>query len=212
MFYGQISFYRDQFWLIPYTSSFYCHYWQWPILIKCEKCYCLCVLRWLTRPILALNCLLQMEQQRSEQVSSVGDALALALRCAHFCSASLILFASYSLAPLLMPRHFARSYAICSHDSVGMLKSLREALRVFLYHSFWPPWERLPISSSRILFRKHSSGTLVIWLVHLNCASLRRVCTFCIPALFRTSVSGILSCHLISKSFLRQLVWKWFSL
>ena len=80
----------------------------------------MCVLRWLIRPILALNCLLQMEQQRSEQDSSVGDALALALRCARFCSASLILFASYSLAPLLMrPRHFARSGAICSHDSVG---------------------------------------------------------------------------------------------
>ena len=31
-----------------------------------------------------------MEQQRSEQDSSVGDALALALRCARFCSASLI--------------------------------------------------------------------------------------------------------------------------
>ena len=97
---------------------------------------CLCVLRWLIRPILALNCLLQMEQQRSEQDSSVCDALALALRCARFCSASLILFASYSLAPLLMrPRHFARSCAICSHDPVGMLKSLREALRVSLYPS-----------------------------------------------------------------------------
>ena len=32
------------------------------------------------------------------------------------------------------PRHLVRSCAICSHDSVGMLKSLREALRVSLYH------------------------------------------------------------------------------
>ena len=82
------------------------------------------------RPILALNCLLQIEQERSEEESSVGDAF-LAFRCACFCSASLILFASYSPAPLFMrPRHFVRSCAICSHDSVGMLKSLREALRV----------------------------------------------------------------------------------
>ena len=89
------------------------------------------------RPILALNCLLHLEQQRSEQDSSVVDALALALRCARFCSASLILFASYSLAPLLMrPRHFARSFVICSHDSVGILKSLREVLRVLLYRFF----------------------------------------------------------------------------
>ena len=77
------------------------------------------------RPILALNCLLQMEQERSEEESVVGDALALAFRCARFCSASLILFASYSPAPLFMrPRHFVRSCAICFHDSIGMLKSL----------------------------------------------------------------------------------------
>ena len=41
-------------------------------------CYYLCVLRWLIRPILALNCLLQIEQERSEEESSVSDALALA--------------------------------------------------------------------------------------------------------------------------------------
>ena len=123
---------------------FVCHYWQWPILINCVMCYYLCVLRWLMRPILALNCLLQMEQERS-----VGDALALAFCFARFCSASLILFASYSSAPLFMrPRHFVRSCAICSHDSVGMLKSLREALRVSLYRFFWPPWERFPTWSS----------------------------------------------------------------
>ena len=78
---------------------FVCHYWQWPILINCVKCYYLCVLRWLMRPILAQNCLLQIEQERSEEESSVGDALALAFRFARFCSASLILFASYSPAP-----------------------------------------------------------------------------------------------------------------
>ena len=85
---------------------FICHYCQWPILINCVMCYYLCVLRWLMRPILALNCLLQIEQERSEEESSVGNALALAFRCARFCSASLILFASYSPAPLFMrPRH-----------------------------------------------------------------------------------------------------------
>ena len=97
------------------------------------------------RPILALNCLLQIEQDRSEEESSVGDALALAFRCARSCSASLILFPSYSPAPLFMrPRQFVRSCAICSHDSVGMLKPLREALRVYLYRFFRPPWERFP--------------------------------------------------------------------
>ena len=89
------------------------------------------------RPILVLNCLLQMEQERSEEESSVGDALALAFRCARFCSASLILFARIHQLPIFMrPRHFVRSCAICSHDYVGMLKSLREALRVSLYRFF----------------------------------------------------------------------------
>ena len=53
---------------------------------------------------LSSNCLLQIEQERSEQESSVGDVVSLAFRWARFCSTSLILFASFSPAPLLM-RH-----------------------------------------------------------------------------------------------------------
>ena len=49
---------------------------------------------------------------------------------------------------LMKLRHFARSRTVCSHDSVGMLKSLREALRVSLYRFFWPPLERFPTCSS----------------------------------------------------------------
>ena len=49
------------------------------------------------------------------------------------------------------------------------------------------------------------------WPVYLSCASYNRVCKLCIFAFFRTSVSGILSCHLIFRSFLRQLRWKWLS-
>ena len=78
-------------WLLTFTQNFLyffllliCHYWQWPILINCVICYYLCNLRWLMRPILALNCLLQIEQERYEEESSVGDALALAFRCAGF--------------------------------------------------------------------------------------------------------------------------------
>ena len=78
-----------------------------------------------------------IKQEMSEEESSVGDALSLAFRCARFCSASLILFASNSPTPLLMrPSHIVRSCAICSHDIVGMLKSLRAALRVSLYCFF----------------------------------------------------------------------------
>ena len=108
-------------------------------------------------------------------------------------------FASYSPAPILMrPRHFARSCAISSHISVGTLKSLREALRVSLYRFFWPSWECFSTCSSpnRIFFDKRPPSILVTWPVHLSCANFRRVCTLCVPALFRTTVSRILSCHL----------------
>ena len=42
---------------------------------------------WVTRPILALNCLLQTEQVNFEDDDSDYDPLALALRSLHFCSA-----------------------------------------------------------------------------------------------------------------------------
>ena len=134
--------------------SFICHYWQWPILVNCVSFHYLCVLRWLIRQVLALNCLLQIEQKKSEEESSV-DALALAFRCARFYSVSLILFASYSPAPFLMrPCHFVRSCAICSHYSIGMLKSLREALRVSLYRFFWPSWEGRHIYNQKTTVRR----------------------------------------------------------
>ena len=67
------------------------------------------------RSILALNCLLQIEEERSEEESSVGDTLALAFIYTCFCLALLILFASYSPAPLLMrPCLFVRSYPVQS--------------------------------------------------------------------------------------------------
>ena len=125
------------------------------------------------------------KQERSEEESSIGDAFALLFRREHFCSVSLIPFALYSSAPLFMrPRHFAWSCAICSRGSVGMLKSLREALRMSLYRFFWPPWERFPSCSSpyRIFFGKRSSGIVVAWSVYLNCANFRKVSTLCIPA------------------------------
>ena len=85
------------------------------------------------RPILALNYLLQIEQERSEEESSVGDALSLAFHCARFSSALLILFASYSPAPLFMrPRHFVRSCAICSHWYVEVFKGGFEGVLVSL--------------------------------------------------------------------------------
>ena len=93
-------------------------------------------------------------------------------------SASQIPFDSYCAAPLLMrQRHFVRSCAACSQDSVGILKSLSEALRVSFERFFWPPCERFPSCSSpwKNFFGSRSSGILVTWPVHLSCASFNRV-------------------------------------
>ena len=113
-------------------------------------CYYLCVLRWLMRPILALNCLLQIEQERSKEESSVGNALDLAFRGARFCLASLILFALYSPAPLFMrPHHFVRSCVICSHEAFseppkptlghrGPSTYCQKALNTTCKFKYWP--------------------------------------------------------------------------
>ena len=87
--------------------------------------------------------------------------------------------------------------------------SLREVLRVSFIAS---SHHHGSVFRLVVLHRGFSLGILVTWPVHLNCANFRSVCTLCIPVLFRTSVSGTLSCHLIFRSFLTQLVWKWFSL
>ena len=133
-------------------------------------------LRWLIRPILARNLLLQRKREAEEE-SSVCDAFFFWLSAEHVYSALLILFASYSTTHLLMrwshekssvfdafsgfplstffarlslisfasyssasllmrPNYFGRSCAICFHDSVGMLESLKETLRVSLYCFF----------------------------------------------------------------------------
>ena len=67
----------------------------------------------------------------SDCAGSDDESLALACRSLRFLSASQNNFDSNCVASLLMGQcHFVRSCAACSQDSVGILKSLREALRV----------------------------------------------------------------------------------
>ena len=89
---------------------------------------------------------------------------------------------------------FARSCATYSHDSVGILRSLKEALWVSLYRFFSSIWERF-------LHRRFSlgNGHQAFWLHGLSIfivpISEKKICTLCIPAIFMTSMPGILSCH-----------------
>ena len=61
---------------------------------------CLCVRWWLYKPILALNCRLQIEQVNSDCAESDDGPLVLAFLSLRFLSASQILFASNWEAPL----------------------------------------------------------------------------------------------------------------
>ena len=80
-----------------------------------------------------LNCRLQIEQVDAYCDDSDVDPFALSLRSLCFLSASQILFASYWPAPFLMRQgHSVQSCAACSQESVGILKSLNESLRVSL--------------------------------------------------------------------------------
>ena len=85
------------------------------------------------RPILALNCLLQLEQERSEEESSVGDALALAFRCA--LSARLRGFLLLRIHQLPFLRGLATLFDPVQSVPTTLLVcwSLRKAFRVSLY-------------------------------------------------------------------------------
>ena len=133
------------------------------------------------KPILAQNCLFQTEQERSEEQSFVG------LRLAFLQSTFLLGFADMRPRTLLDPvQSVPTTY---HHGSVSPPIVLNRGFSLTSVHQ---------------TFCKHGLS------IHPNCAHFRRVCTLFIPALFRTSLPGILSCHLIFRSFLRQLLWKWF--
>ena len=96
-------------------------------------CDCVFVDGCLSHFLFALNCRLQIEHVNSDCAESDDDLLALAFRSLRFLSSSQIPFASNYAAPLLMRQcHFVQSCVACSQDSVGMLKSLRDALKVSL--------------------------------------------------------------------------------
>ena len=92
-----------------------------------------CALWRLIVSLVALNCVVPIEQVNSKNDGSDDDSLALALRPMRFRSASLYFVCSLSDEAILMrQRHFDRSCAICSHESGGMLKSFSETFRLHL--------------------------------------------------------------------------------
>ena len=130
------------------TGLFVCHFWQWPSWSSA------CIVSDFVCSYLTDESNLGPELSVTNRTRYARErlicrwCLALVLRCSHFRSASPSPFVSKSTAPFLIrTRHFARSSANCFQDSGGMLKSLREALKVSLYCLFWPPWMRFPACS-----------------------------------------------------------------
>ena len=130
--------------------------------------------------------------------------LSIDFRSSRLLLASLILFCSEMVAPrVTLLRHLRRSYDVTLSQLLGsMLTLLTEAFSVSLKRYFGPPSEHFSVRSSpqRILYA-------FLWHTdHMTDPS--QLVMF---ALVRTSVSGILSCHLIFIDFLRRLMRKWLS-
>ena len=104
-------------------------------------------------------------------------------------------------------RQLGRSRACVSQQLMSMLRPLREICRQSLRHLFCPSTVRLPCHNSlnNICFGSRLSGILKTCPAHLACAFCWRVKTLGMSARSRTSMSGILSCHLIRRSLRRQL-------
>ena len=164
-------------------------------------CYFLCVLRWLMRPNLAPNCLLQIEREvwgRKLCWWCLSSGFPLCTFLLGFARIHQLPFL-WGLATLFDPvQSVLTTLLVC-------WKPLREALRVSLYRFFWPLWSVFQ------LFFFFGNVHQVTWPVHLNCANFRRVCTLH-PCPFQVFCFWIPVLPLIFRSFLRQLWWKWFSL
>ena len=168
--------------------------------------------RWLIKPICARKVLWQCGQG---MVAAAGELFALSFLTCRRCTAAAVLLASQSLAPFWTEvRQQLLSCAAISHASGQMSKALRDALRLSLKRFFGAPRERFPSTSSpkRSCLGSRWSGMRATWPAQRSCACMSMVKTLGRPARSSTSVSGTLSCHLTPRSFLRLVVWKWFSL
>lgn len=106
---------------------------------------------------------------------------------------------------------FAKS---CSASSEVLRSSFpwdfSEILTVSLKRVFCPPLDRSLSSTSpqNMILGSLWSG-IQTCPAHRVCECINRVSVLGIPTLLRTTVSGILPCHLMFMTFMRQTVWKW---
>ena len=166
--------------------------------------------RWLVRPKRARKVLVQCGQGMVAAVRDLEALLFLSLRC----SAAAILLASWDFSPLRTDaRHFGLSIAACSHELWLMLKAFSDTLRVSLKRFFWPPREYLPCWSSlnKSFLGSRWSGMRTTWPAQRSWVCIKMVWMLGRLALVSASVSGILSFHFMPRSFLRLVVWRWFS-
>ena len=89
----------------------------------------------------------------------------------------------------------------------GLLKGVLEA---FLLPTNWS-FAVAEFTIYKSCFGRRSSGIRVTWPAHLTWAFCSRVWMLGMPARVRTSVSGIMSCHLMLKIICKHFAWKWLS-
>ena len=112
----------------------------------------------------------------------------------------------------MVERQESRCWACSSQFSGSTSKHLREAFKVSLKRFLGAPRDLFPECSSlkRSCFGIRESSILITWPDHLSWYFISMVWILIMLERERTSVSGILSCHLILSIFLRQFRWKRF--
>ena len=133
---GSVLFYKSIYRSSVITDNDQSQSNVWSVII--------CVLRWLMRPILAADSTRKV-WGRKLCWWCLSSGFPLRTFPLGFADSFYFVYTSipsYEASPLCS--------ILCNlfHDFVGMLKSLREALRVSLYRFFWLPWERFLTCSS----------------------------------------------------------------
>ena len=88
-------------------------------------------------------------------------------------------------------------------------RSFQSILEAFLRSTTWP-FPRVQFTKEELFLEYERSSILITWPDHLSWYFISMVWILIMLGRERTSVSGILSCHLILSIFLRQFRWKRF--
>ena len=147
------------------------------------------------------------------RVAAVWVESAAVFRAARLLLASTMRQVSAARAPVVILLCQLGRSRVCDSQLMSMLRSFIEAFRLSIRYFFCPTmvcflWYNSPYRS---YFGSLLSGILIMGPAPLSCTFWSRVKTPDMTGLSRTTVTGILSCHLMQRILRRQLRLQWLS-